>query len=413
MFFSGKEPSREETSCSFRPWNSDVSRLCIRMIAAATLSACFNPSYVVAEDRKADPSNSDSSKRQRLLDRVTDFFADHTADRNEVMKKCVAVVTGSGANMSPTTDGTCFHIYARGTDRSRRWDHRAQIYGGGTLPTRDRESMEVLHRDGEWFIGSRNRAETRGLIPHVPNSAVDSIPWQNSSAFDPFSDFVFAGAGLRSDVATGEANELETILLQMHLRDISEGLGGVITATWSYQIDGGHSTEITIRFDPTVEHRPVEIRTRFTEGERSWGAHTFVRWKEHLGYWLPVWWSGSESMIASDPNRIDEVVFKVYWLVGDEVPDEYYESDDPFGWILDRFQLPQDSVVDGLLVPDDFVPDADLKDYHGQQWTPNYFAKPRPKVRGKVWEPRESEPPGLNYHLIPGSIKERQPKPTR
>ncbi|TWT55516.1 hypothetical protein [Allorhodopirellula solitaria] len=53
---------------------------------------------------------------------------------------------------------------------------------------------------------------------------------------------------------------------------------------------------------------------------------------------------------ASNKDSVNEAVFRLQWLFGDEVPDEIFTAEDHLAVLLDQFDIPHSELVYGQVV---------------------------------------------------------------
>ena len=346
------------------------------------------------------------------------MMGDLVADRQLLSDRSLAVAEGFVSAISPAVDCVYNLTAFRGIDRSLDWEHGGKLLRGHSGDFNhsglSNRTVEHLRRGEKYYVGRGNRQRESGYVLFKDPYFGATAPSEKRHTFDPFSDFLLASGGLHASVDEGYGSKLESLLFHLELKEISRGLGGTISGVWTYDGSPVRRTEVKMTFDPKYDLRPTETQTRFIYDDYELSARTSIRWKKYKEYWLPVWWTGTESMNPSDRTETIEATFKVYWLVGDEVPDEYFEAEDPFQWVLDRFKIPDDRVVDGRRVPEQYAPDADLPTYRGEQWQPGYFAKWRTKDLSAV---RKVNPPPrdpLDAYWMPQKFPtEEQEKPKR
>ena len=114
-------------------------------------------------------------------------------------------------------------------------------------------------------------------------------------------------------------------------------------------------------FDPAAEMMLVRERTDNLIPRHSTFGELRITWRRHEKTLLPYRIETASSDI-NDKNIITEYVFRCYWLVGDEVPDEIFTSKDHLAALIDHFKITRSRLVNGKRVYSEHELPSDLHD---------------------------------------------------
>ncbi|MCG8652642.1 MAG: hypothetical protein MI861_22575, partial [Pirellulales bacterium] len=163
---------------------------------------------------------------------------------------------------------------------------------------------------------------------------------------DPYDDYLF---GAQSFSSVGKGAIEEAILGRYELVNTELGLGGKLISHWEWNPNQAVKWQIRMEFDPAYEMMPVRVQVKNLLWENDF-QDTRITWKKSGKTLLPYRF---ELAFGSRSNRIDltECTFRCYWLVGDEIPDKFFEADNPLVPLLDHFEIPHSRRVGKEVIP--------------------------------------------------------------
>ena len=297
---------------------------------------------------------------------VLDMLASLPERRRRLHQRFAAVAVGEVISLEDKKlVGTHFECLTRVMDADRGWDHCSQfepmgphLYGTECIRVKDEYRIRNMNglRGGEYRKWADN--------PH------EGEPYEyRAGAFDPLDDVLGFTTHLSSNSEIEPMLHLEKMLQTGKLQQIEWSKEGP-RGTWFQDFSKSDKREIRLRFDPKHDFLPsgIEYESLVHPPDEYFTFNTRCRYRRHTGHIVPVWFQIDDDMTYAIPSEESLSTYKIYWLIGDELPDEYFDSTDPLAWLLDRFDVPHAVQVGNLLIPADYAIPEDLGTYNGEQF---------------------------------------------
>ena len=297
----------------------------------------------LADDAPRPPTDAEIRESK-----VFDAIGEMTVRRDELLKKFAVVMHGESVATRKDKELCVLPLVnARISDKSREFDLRA--------------FYQVIKDQGPHFeggsvtiqIGQEHKAiDFNPFVSPVlvkPKGTKLSA-WQlkhpSCGGADPYDDYL-SGATMYFCVNPGAIEN--GILRRYKLVKTETGLGGKLISHWTMKVNEQVDWKIRMEFDPAYEMMPVRVQVENQAIKHDF-QDTRITWRKHGKTLLP---HRIEYAHGSMGNKEDTsaCTFRCYWLVGDEVPDEVFESDNHLGTLLDHFEIDHTRRVDGDVVP--------------------------------------------------------------
>ncbi|WP_146409802.1 hypothetical protein [Allorhodopirellula heiligendammensis] len=323
-----------------------------------------------ADNEKSTNLQTDSEAREEKIDEI---LTDMTVRRDRLLKRFAVVLHGEYVTLGSHANPLLIHpiVMARVVDQERDFDLKAMYLVYPDLAevgdeivkikgkTKYRETATLLHGPYEIPPEGMSRTERQNFF------------WNRHAwAHDPYDDYILGPYGIK-----GRDNHLgiEQAMREFQLSRTDPGPGGSIVSHWAYSPNKSANFRYRIDFSPADQWMPV----RFSGKDLlyTWNSlEARYHWKKTGGFLLPDRIQTSMGS-ASNKDSVNEAVFRLKWLIGDEVPDEIFTAEDHLAVLLDQFDIPHSELVNGQVVRAPHPLPEDL--YEG--WEPLNDQGPRPK----------------------------------
>jgi hypothetical protein len=275
--------------------------------------------------------------------KVYDVIADMIRRREQLLKKFAVILQGEGVAMTPN-NGIVERpiVCARVADSSRSFDLKSHYV---LVESRHETGAELL-RIGTTYKTREYGAVFTGRYVEKPKEEKLS-DWLAINppgyGLDPFDDYLFGGSAFES----GKDYRIieKVILTKYELLRTERGVGNRLISYWSFYPQKDLNLRLRWEFDPSQEMMIVRNSLE-NLAHKDWFRETRITWKRHGGTLVPDRIQFALGSIST-PGQTEEWAFKCHWLIGDEVLDEIFTSEDPLATLIDHFQLPRTKVIDG------------------------------------------------------------------
>lgn len=333
--------------------------LCLSLIASVVMPCAVKGQGVL-------PKNPGSSREE-----MESWFYEHVHNlvdaRDALESRFAAGLIGESGTRTDKRLSMGFAAHFRAMDRSRDWDHGGYYSRGhGT-----EMGEEYLRVGDDWKIRDVPAFPFANYQEYDIGRHLGQVPVAaRNNGFDPYDDIFLAPSGLLFNRAFDEFSDIERLLVGADLVDISRRDKGVIRVRLVDNRWEGSRQEFEFNFDPKIDYRPSHSSSKriILNGKPSdFYNRTEVRWRKLSGHWVPVWWHGEwkNSMKHKDLHKF--ATFKIVWLIGKQLEDAYFESENPLAHLLDALEMPHSRMVDGVRLLADLNPPEDLGTYNGPE----------------------------------------------
>jgi hypothetical protein len=156
---------------------------------------------------------------------------------------------------------------------------------------------------------------------------------------------------------------LENIVLREYqLVSSKPAVSGIMETDWSWKTRWGDTYDIKIHFSAADDMLPVRMQARNTSGKRFYASR--IDWRRHKDQLLPYRVRFATEVDHAELSHMEDLTYRCFWLVGEDVPDDFFESENQILAVLDHFEIPHSTVVGDELfrcemsLPDDLFEDA-------------------------------------------------------
>ena len=288
--------------------------------------------------------------------KVYETIGEMISRRDELMKKFAVVLHGEHCRVGDGDPAVGPVVYARVVDQSRSFDLEARYEA---IAGQSESGSEVVRIGKEYK--SRNYMFTHEYTPKPPDAKLSAWLEENSAAgHDPYDDYFFAASGIDF---RGDFQAMERSILGRYTLDKTVlGTEGKLVSYWSNNSNKYTDIRLRIVFAPSAEMMVVRNRLDNISPGLEMFQELRITWKRHGKTLLPYRIETARSSV-NDKNIITEYVFRCYWLVGDEVPDEIFTSKDHLAALIDHFKITRSRLVNGKRVYTEHKLPSDLHDY--------------------------------------------------
>jgi len=308
------------------------------------------PNLAISEDKK--PPTDEELREAQVYEAIGEMIK----RRDSLLKKFAVVlhgeVTVTGSVEQPVSISPC--VQCRVVDRSRSFDLKAHY---SVFQSRFESGNEVVK------IGDQYKSRDDLFIgPYVTKpkdeKLSDWLDHNTAEGFDPYDDYL---TGIGSIQNANLSPLIEGIVLKKYeLTGTERGAGGRLISNWKFNANKNGTLDIRMEFDSSKEMMPVRV-SRTNSLLKDYYEEIRFEWGRHMNTLVPT----RISFASPDVNRaekVSEVTFKCYWLIGDEVPDAIFTSEDHLAALLDHFGIVHSRMILGEEFNEVHVLPVDLYD---------------------------------------------------
>ncbi len=322
-----------------------------RFFVAVTFAVSF--SLLLRGDVHAEEPKPPTEEEIRQAE-VYKALGDMIKRRDTLLKKFAVVMHGevvmTGTTKSPVI--TFPYLQCRVVDQSRAFDLRASF----SIDDYNAESGFEVVKIGTQYK-SRHYMFRQRYTAKPDDIKLKSWLEQNQAAgLDPFDDYL-TGIGSMRDANNVPLIE-NVVLKKYELLRTERGVGGRLISHWRFNANKYMDLSIRMEFDSTMEMMPISV-SRVNSLNKKYFEEMRYEWERHGSTLVPKRISFANSD-ASDNNVVEEYSFRCYWLIGDEVPDAIFTSEDHLAALLDHFKITHTQMVLGEPFNEPHVLPADL-----------------------------------------------------
>ena len=280
--------------------------------------------------------------------KVYETIGEFVVRRDKLLEKFAVVMHGEVVGLGRDVGPRIFpRVSVRIVDRSRSFDLRA----GYAVHLNDRSPFEA----GDVMIQVGTKQKAIEFNPFVDPVVVKPAgmklsAWQGrysvAGGADPYDDYL-TGATTFYCVNHGAIENV--VLADYKLVRTETGLANKLISHWTYNPIKIIDWRVTMEFDPAYEMMPTRVHIKNLAIENDF-QDTRITWRKHKNTLLPYRVELANGNMTN-PNATGQATYRCYWLVGDEVPDKVFESDDHLGTLLDIFEIPRTRKIDDQVVP--------------------------------------------------------------
>jgi len=318
--------------------------ICVLLVIGATL-----PMFVSAQSPADDASPPDlQTDPEARKDKIDEIFTDMTVRRDRLLRRFAVVLHGEYITVGGRKNPLLVHpiVMARVVDQKRDFDLKAMYLVLPDLAENGDEIVkikgETKYRDTATLLHGPYQTPPEGMS----KSERRSFFWNRHAwAHDPYDDYI-----LGANALTERSNYLgiEQAMRNFRLIRSDSGIGGTITSHWSYMPSQQINFRHRIDFSPADQWMPIRFSSKMI-GFPSAFQECRYHWKKTGDFLLPDRIQLSMGKI-SKPGNVSDATFRCHWLIGDDVPEEIFTSEDHLAVLLDQFEIPHSKRVDGQIV---------------------------------------------------------------
>ncbi len=286
------------------------------------------------------------SDDDRAKDHVFDSIDQMLSERQTMNKKFAAVYRGELIRFGDRPATMALVFYARAVDAKRKLDLQAS-FNPVPSPNGDIESGIEYVREGTTWKARRSGelfVHPYSLKPKGASVKGWEEGFHSANVIDPYDDFMLGYTGLEGP---SDYQGIEMLYLgRARLIDAKRGLANRLVSRWDVPNPLG---KMITTVEQSPKHgMPLRVSTKVQNRKNTfWDMK--IEWQDHKDRWLPHRIKASKGDINNGPKRTEQTLL-CRWLVGDEVPDAVFESDDHLAALFEALNLPNSLVVEGVVV---------------------------------------------------------------
>ena len=321
----------------------------------------LHAAFVVADEPpKPKPPTEEELREAEVYDAIAEMIK----RRDQLLRKFAVVLSGEVTTFGENGPSVKPLVLARVTDERRSFDLKSEFV---ILEGQFASGSETLRIGTKYKCRDFRAPFVKPYVEKPPEINLKEWLEVNTlgAGVDPFDDYAI-GAGTFIHGGTYRQIE-EQVLKSYKLVSAERGVGGKLIANWTANFGKLKNSKIVWEFDPAVDMMLVRNHADSID-QPDWFKENRIEWKRHGKSFVPNRIQVAYQWSPSHPERLTEYAFKCYWLIGDEVPDVIYESDDPLAALMDHWKIPHAHVINGEAVhvfhqvPKDLYQDVPVTD---------------------------------------------------
>lgn len=321
----------------------------------STLAMAISIVVVVADETGATPEENRASQ-------IYESIANMATIRDDTLRRYALVMHGESVYDAPDTKLLVRpSVIVKLVDHSRQFEMTVRLQYTGQPPYRESTSSYLFDRGREksFVPGIADIGGKWIEKPMKPKPASERKPWESQSFFERYGNFSCPGVPpidsylvpecTHGSVKPSRRNLENIVLREYELVSSKPVVGGIMETDWTWDTRWSDTYKIKIEFSAAVDRLPVRMHAQSANGKRYYASR--IDWRRHEGNFLPYRVRFATEVKQGELSHMEDSTYRCFWLVGENVPDEFFESDNQILAVLDHFEIPHSIVIGDDIFP--------------------------------------------------------------